>query len=104
MEKYLVLVLNVLIKEGYTFVTIKDFHPTFGSHRRYRLVNQRTSCAVMITEDGIDISLCSLEDVANKSYASERRVTVECAEDFPAAEELILRFEDWCDEDSYYEE
>jgi hypothetical protein len=88
---------NVLIEEGYNFLTIKE-----GNHyRRYRLVNQRTSCAVIVTEEEIDISLCLLDDIDNKSYASERHVTVSCAEDFSAARELIHRFEDWCDEDAY---
>lgn len=88
---------NVLIKEGYTFVSIKE-----GNH--YRLASQRTSCSVMITDDEIEISLCLLEDVANKSYASERHVMIESIEDFPAAEELILCFEDWCNAEEYWEE
>ena len=96
MTNKLVTVFNTLIKEGYNFLTIKDFHPSFGTHQRYRLVNQRTSCAVLVTEEGIDISLCLQEDVANKSYASERHVTIECAEDLIAAQELIRNFEDWC--------
>lgn len=100
MTNKLVTVLNTLTEEGYSFLTIKQGN----SYTKYSLVNQRTSCAVMVTEDEIDISLCLQDDIANKSYASERHVTVESWDDIPAAQELIRMFEDWCDEASLYSE
>lgn len=92
MTKLLTALFNALIEESYSFSSIKECN----NYRRYRLVNEKTSCAVMVTEEGIDISLCLLEHVADKSYDSERRVSINCAEDLLEARELIRNFEYLC--------
>lgn len=91
MTNHLAALFNVLIHKGYNFLTVKgDDH-----HSHYILVNQRTRCAIMVSELGIEIALCLQEDVANRDYTSNHRVVIKCAGDFLAARELIYRFEDW---------
>jgi hypothetical protein len=100
MENKLVAVFNILIKEGYNFLTIRK-----GIHyRHYQLVNQRTSCTVTVREDKIHISLALFEDYFGSKYA-ERDIEIKSWDDLPSARTIIALFEDWYDEDVYqYEE
>jgi hypothetical protein len=90
MTKKLVKILNTLIEEGYVFLTIKEDEDL----TKYRLVTEDTSCVVRVMEDDIYVSLCLLDDIDNKSYASERNVTVEYWGDVEDALELIKSFEE----------
>ena len=91
-------VFNTLLVEGYDLLAVKVNNP----HRHYILSNERTMCVVTITEDDIlEVSLCLDKDVTNKSFASERNVTVRNAEDVIAACELIHQFENWCDKNKH---
>lgn len=94
MTKLLTALFNALIKEGYSF----DFIDERKRSILYSLVNERTNCDIAVTEKRIYISLCLREELEKDVYDYERNLVVECAEDLPAAEELIHSYEDWHDE------